>query len=508
MDTDIFEKRPSSSISIMNRIKPILAIDDSTKPQDRFHILYLAFLFQGMAILFPYNAFIFLLDFYQERFCDLYLFYWSMVTIMTVTNALFCFLTNILSEYISPAKRILTGHMLYLVSLVFFLIFSSLVVGDVFSSLPDTIGYTPLLAGLITGAGIGVAQPSYYSISSQLPSRYTQALVIGETVSGVTSACFRIATKLMKPPGTCQYYDTLVYISLTLVVMIASIAVWALIYFHRYTSYHLDQLNKERFSIEYRVVEQDKENASMEESIANECVDNNHDESSLLFGKPKSAKREKLISTFERFKKSTLRRFIVFKKTCSLQLTLFVNFVITLFLFPTFITAAYKCHTTLCDWVPIIALTVFVSSDFVIRWFTLVRVRLKNYVIFLISLSRFIFIPLICIFIFPLEDPIMHVDYGLPIFLVIVSLFGLTNGYFGSVPLVIIPTQLKGGDKQLGSSMGIFMLVSALVVGSLLAFPFNETVLVYKSTNMTTSICCYKNNVTNLFHNATGVCMC
>ena len=504
MDTDALEKRPSSSISITNRINPILAIDDSSKPKDRFHILYLAFLFQGMAILFPYNAFIFLLDFYLEKFCDLHLFYWSMVTITIVSNALFCLLTNILSEYISPAKRILTGHLLYLVSLAFFLIFSSLVVGNVLETLPNTIGYTPLLAGLITGVGIGISQPSYYSISSQLPSRYTQALIIGETVSGVTSACFRVSTKLLKLPGSCQYYDTLVYISLTLVVMISSIAVWAFIYFHRYTKYHLDQLNKEKFSIEYRVVEQDTGDSSMEVSIANECVDNYPDESTLLFGIPRVAAKEKLISNFERFKKSVLRRYIVFKKTCFLQLTLFVNFVITLFLFPTFITAAYKCHTTLCDWVPIMALTVFVFSDFVIRWFTLIRIRLKNYVIFLISLSRVLFIPLICLFIFPLENAIMHVDYGLPIFLIIVSLFGLTNGYFGSVPLVIIPIQLKGGDKQLGSSMGIFMLVSALVVGSLLAFPFNETVLIDKSTNMTTSFCCYKNNITN----SLGGCMC
>lgn len=508
MDPDNSEKRPSSSISITNRIKPILATDDSTKPQDTFHILYLAFLFQGMAILFPYNAFIFLLDFYQERFCDLHLFYWSMVTITIVSNALFCLLTNILSEYISPAKRILTGHLLYLISLALFLIFSSLVVGNVFDSLPNTIGYTPLLSGLITGMGIGISQPSYYSITSQMPSRYTQALVIGETISGVTSACFRVATKLMKPPGSCQYYDTLVYISLTLAVMVASVAVWALIYYHRYTSYHLDQLNKEKFSIEYRVVEQDGENHSTEESVANEYADTSPDENTLLFGIPREAAREKIISTFERFKKSILRRFIVFKKTCSLQLTLFVNFAITLFLFPTFITAAYKCHTTLCDWVPIIALTVFVFSDFVIRCFTLIRVKLRNYVIFLISLSRVLFIPLICLFIFPLENPIIQVSYGLPIFLIIVSLFGLTNGYFGSVPLVIIPTQLTGGDRQLGSSMGIFMLVSALVVGSLLAFPFNETVLVYESTNMTTNFCCYKNNMTNLIPNATGVCTC
>ena len=490
-------------LSITKREMPVISTDSINKPVDTCYMLYFAFLFQGMALLFPYNAFIFLLDFYQEKFCGLHLFYWSMVTITICSNALFCLITNLVSEYISAAKRILTGHILYIISLVFFLVFSTLISEGVFDHLPDSIGYTLLLAGLVTGAGIGISQPSYYGISSQLPSRYTQALIVGETVSGITSAFFRIATKLALPPYNCQSNDTLAYIALTLLIMLTSIAVWAFIYFHKYTRYSLDKLTEE-FAIEYRVLEQEKED-SIDESGQSNHVDTLSNEKTLLFG----IKTDKFHNVCSAIMKSLKRKLIIFKKTCFLQLTIFFNFVITLFLFPTFITAAYNCHILICDWVPIIALTVFVTSDFIIRWFTLIKVRCSNFVLFLISLSRVLFIPLICLFIFPLDDPIIPADYGMPIFLVVVGAFGLTNGYFGSVPLVIIPNKLKARDRQSGSSMGIFMLVFALVVGSLLAFPFNETVL-YRASNITGSCCIGNYNISIPFNttDSNAVCAC
>ncbi|KAI6655491.1 Equilibrative nucleoside transporter 4-like [Oopsacas minuta] len=501
---DKCSEKESSPLSISTQEMPTISIHSSNKPKDYLNLVYFAFLYQGMALLFPYNAFIFLIDFYQERFCDLHLFYWSMITITILSNALFCLLTNIISDYISVAKRILTGHICYLISLVFFLIFSILVVEGVFDSLPNSIGYTPLLAGLITGVGIGISQPSYYAISSYLPSRYTQALVVGETISGVTSACFRVATKLMKPAESCQYYDTLIYISLTLAVMMFSVAVWVFIYYHKYTNYYLEEGNSDMFTIEYKVLDQEKEEEIDDTGIHQVASGEN----ALLLTNNNLKWKDKLVCIFVAFKKYSGRRIAIFKKTCSLQLTLFFNFAITLFLFPTFITAAYKCHARLCDWVPIITLTVFMSSDFIIRWFSLVRVRCSSLVLLLISLSRVLFIPLICLFIFPLEQPIINVEYGLPIFLIVVCVFGLTNGYFGSVPLVIIPTKLNGRDRQLGSSMGIFMLVFALVAGTFIAFPFNQTVL-YKSSNVTTNICCLR-NYTSILQNATadGVCMC
>ena len=485
-------------VSITRREIPIVSNDSSNKPVDTCYILYLAFLFQGMALLFPYNAFIFLLDFYQEKFCNLHLFYWSMVMITIGFNALFCLFTNLLSDYISVTKRILTGHILYLIALVFFLVFSTLLAEGVFNYLPDSIGYTLLLAGVFTGAGIGVSQPSYYGICSQLPSRYTQALVVGETVSGITSALFRIITKLVLSGNHCQSIDTLAYIGLTLLIMIMSVFVWAFIYCHKYTRYSIEQLREGSFAVEYRVLEQEREESLDVSGVSSHVESVPTDERTLLFG----IETKRLNNIWYVLMRSLRRKLIIFKKTCFLHLTLFFNFTITLFLFPTFITAAYSCHPELCDMVPIISLTIFVTTDFFIRWFTLIKVRCSSFVLFLISLLRVLFIPLICLFIFPLDEPIILVEYGLPIFFVVIGAFGLTNGYFGSVPLVIIPSKLKAGDRQSGSSMGIFMLVIALVFGELLAFPFNETVL-YKASN-NTGPCCIGNNSIPLILNNTA----
>ena len=476
----------SKAISISSRELKNIRIEHSNVPKDRFNLLYIAFLYQGMALLFPYNAFIFLLDFYQDKFCDLHLFYWAMVSIMVCSNAFFCLITNLISEYISFAKRILTGHILYIISLLFFLIFSVLATEGVLDSLPTSIGYTPLLAGLITGIGIGIAQPSYYSASSHLPKHYTQALVVGETVSGLTSAFFRISTKLLKPKNSCIFYDSQIYVGLTICVMLASFFVWPFIYYHKFSKYWLGLAKENNFLVEYRHIEQNNDEVSEESVIAGRLGSIKADQHPLLNTFKTNG------SLCKRFTRSLKRKFSIFRKTCSLQFTLFFNFIITLFLFPTFTTAAYPCHPQICDWVPIISLTTFVLSDFIIRWFTLIPIKCSSFALLIISLFRLIFIPLIVLFIFPLSRPLVPVEYGLPIYLVIISAFGLTNGYFGSIPLVLIPTKLKVGEKEIGSSIGIFMLVSALVIGTFLALPFNETVL-YRNF---TSVCCIARNTT------------
>ena len=479
-----------------------IQIEHLNVPQDRFNLLYFAFIYQGMAILFPYNAFIFLLDFYQDKFCDLHLFYWAMMSVMLLSDATFCFITNLISEYISFAKRILTGHILFIISLVFFLVFSVLASEGLLDSLPSYIGYAPLLAGLITGIGIGISQPSYYSASSQLPKHYTQALVIGETVSGLTSACFRISTKLLKPPNSCIFYDSQVYIGLTISVMLASFFVWAFIYYHNLTNYWLN-LGKEESLAGNRPIQQNNDEVLDESEIASRLGRVNTEKSPLLENTFKTND-----SLYLRFARSLKLKFSIFWKTWSLQLTLFFNFLITLFLFPTFITAAYPCHPQICDWVPIISLTIFVFSDFIVRWFTLIPIKCSSLALLIISLFRFLFIPIIGLFIFPISRPFVPVGYGLPIYLVIISAFGLTNGYFGSLPLVLIPTKLKVGEKEIGISIAIFILVSALVIGTFLALPFNETLL-YRNF---TSVCCIGNtnptSITPHLNMTQGGCTC
>ena len=492
---------------------PITDNNMRNKPEDKYGLIYLSFIFQGAALLFPFNTFVFLVDFYQERFCELHLLYWAMISVILCASLCFAFITTLIADRVSISTRLLTGHILFIIALILFLLFTILTALGVFDSLPLYIGYAPLIVGFITGIGSGITQTSYYGLSSLFPSRYTQALVVGETVSSLVIACFRVGTRLLKPSGSCSNYDTIIFISLTLLVMLASVGVLKFIYWHDYTKYWL-KIVKDNFLIEYSVLEQQGADSFEDED---ESVISGRNETLISEESPLSRSRRLELSSVRKyillFKLTIKKKAIIFKRTWQLQLTILFTMLLTLFLFPTFLTAAYACEPQLCDWGPIITLCVFELFDFITRWFTLIPVKCSNLRIFLLSLPRFVFIPLFAIFIFPVSYPIVPFKIGFPIFLIVVAAFGVTNGYFVSVPLVLIPKNLKANDKESGGTIGIFMLFIGLAAGSLLAYPFNETILT-RPSNMT-SVCCLshiQNTTWNqlINNNATqlGVCSC
>ena len=486
--------RPTSrkSITFSSRDVPITLTDN--RPQDRFNIIYILFIYQGAALLFPYNAFIFLVDFYREKFCQLNLLYWSMVATILCTSVITAFTTLIIADRVSIAKRNFFGHILFIFSLLFFLVFSILAIVGVFDTAPANVGYIPLLAGFTLGIGSGITQPTYYGLSSLLPSRYTQALVVGETVSGLTVACFRVGTKLLKPIGSCAYYDTIVFIVITMLFMVASLGVWLFIFYHKLTRYCMNR-EVNSFLVEYRVLDQQREGSSFEEDesvIAGRTETLAGEESPLSAEHGQQIHLNKVKTALLVLQSTVRKKALILKKTFALQLTLLCSMLTTLFLFPTFLTAAYPCQPQLCDWGPIITLCVFMLSDFSVRWFSILPVKCSDLTLFVISLSRVLFIPAFALFIFPVGNPIIPFKIGFGFYLLIVAGFGITNGYFASVPLVLIPGKLQSDDKESGGTIGIVMVFIGLAAGTLLALPFNETVLTQSSL---TSTCCmtYRN---------------
>ena len=483
---------------------PVSESSITTKHKDSFHLLYLSFIFQGAALLMPFSTFVFLVDFYQEKFCQLDLLYWAMMAVILCTSLCFAVITTLVADKVSIAKRLFTGHILFILSLGSFLLFSILTTLGVLDSAPHAVGYVPLISGFLSGVGSGIVQPSYYGLSSLLPYRYTQALVVGETVSGIIIACFRVGTRLLKPVGSCESYDTVVFIALTVLVMIASVAVLKFIFWHEYTK-HCLKLVRDNFLVEYRALEQNRgDSFEDDESVISGRNATFVDEHSSLSANRKMSKKFHLLTL------TVKKKLIIFKKTWELQATILSAMIITLFLYPTFLTAAYTCEDQLCDWGPIITLCVFTLFDFITRWFTLIRVKYNHLAILLFSLARIIFIPLFAVFIFPISNPVVSFRFGFPFFQIIVAIFGVSNGFFASIPLILIPTRLTGSDKESGGTIAILMLFVGLALGTILSLPFNETILVKPPSNLT-NLCCVSsigNNTWNLIRNITSSQQC
>lgn len=102
---------------------------------------------------------------------------------------------NLLVETCSLTSRITFGYMLSFLTLLF------VAVVEVKSAiLSRNLGYAVNMGSVaVVAVGCTVQQSSYYGYTSMLPARYTQAVMVGESVSGVFTSGVRVLTKYIVP---------------------------------------------------------------------------------------------------------------------------------------------------------------------------------------------------------------------------------------------------------------------------------------------------------------------
>ncbi|XP_071452226.1 equilibrative nucleoside transporter 4 isoform X1 [Hetaerina americana] len=161
-------------------------------PVDKCNCIYLALVLAGVGFLLPYNSFIIAVDYFQARFpastivFDLSLVYVLVAFIAVLGN-------NLLVETLSLNTRITFG---YVVSFITLLIVAC---GEVWwEAFGQATSYTiNLIAVAVVSLGCTVQQSSFYGYTSMLPSRYTQAVMTGESAAGLLVSSNRILTKLL-----------------------------------------------------------------------------------------------------------------------------------------------------------------------------------------------------------------------------------------------------------------------------------------------------------------------
>ena len=151
----------------------------------------------------PYNSFVTCVDYWHEEYPNrpiefLIAFVYMLTSIFSECMA------NIIVKLVSTHKRIVIGYVLTLGPLVYVTLFH--LCWKVFSDQSTSLASLVSACG-VAGIVFAIQQSSFYGYSGILPPRYTQAVMAGESLSGVIVSLNRIVTKLYSHKHAAMYFS-------------------------------------------------------------------------------------------------------------------------------------------------------------------------------------------------------------------------------------------------------------------------------------------------------------
>ena len=142
------------------------------------------------------------------------------------------------------------------------------------------------------------------------------------------------------------------------------------------------------------------------------------------------------------------------------------TYLVTLSLFPGVESEMTNCQWR--EWLPIVLMALFNMFDVCGKILALAAHQLLSPVQLLIgSLLRVVYIPLMILCILPKHSPRLANTFWQ---FLLSSTLGLTNGYFGSVPMIRAPLIIIEERKELTGNLMMFSYSIGLTMGSLLSY--------------------------------------
>ncbi|KAK2117079.1 hypothetical protein P7K49_003965 [Saguinus oedipus] len=149
------------------------------------------------------------------------------------------------------------------------------------------------------------------------------------------------------------------------------------------------------------------------------------------------------------FRALLIHRYVVARVIWADMLSIAVTYFITLCLFPGLESEIRHC--ILGEWLPILIMAVFNLSDFVGKILAALPVDWRGTHLLACSCLRVVFIPLFILCVYPSGMPALRHPAWPCIFSL---LMGISNGYFGSVPMILAAGKVSPKQRELagGSS--------------------------------------------------------
>ncbi|KFO25354.1 Equilibrative nucleoside transporter 4 [Fukomys damarensis] len=451
-------------------------------PEDRYHAIYFAMLLAGVGFLLPYNSFITDVDYLHHKFPGTSIVFDMSLTYILVALAA-VLLNNVLVERLSLHSRITTGYLLALGPLLFISIF------DVWLQLfAHDQAYAINLAAVGTVAfGCTVQQSSFYGYTGMLPKRYTQGVMTGESTAGVMISLSRILTKLLLPD---ERASTLIFFLVSVGLELLCFLLHLLVRRSRFVLYYTTRPRDSRrgcragYRVHHDVTAGDihfKElwrRGTQRLPLPWVCGGQREGhgagaptgaDTAVTRASPNRTQVERASaappSDLPVSPALLLHRYVVARVIWADMLSIAVTYFITLCLFPGLESEIRHC--VLGEWLPILVMAVFNLSDFVGKILAALPVDWRGTHLLACSCLRVVFIPLFILCVYPSGAPALRHPAWPCVFSL---LMGISNGYFGSVPMILAAGKVSPRQRELAGNTMTVSYMSGLTLGSAVAY--------------------------------------
>ncbi|XP_054464239.1 equilibrative nucleoside transporter 4 [Anoplopoma fimbria] len=437
-------------------------------PDDRYHGIYFAMLLAGVGFLLPYNSFITDVDYLHHKFEGTSIvFDMSLTYIMVALLAVI--LNNVLVERLSLHTRITVGYIFALGPLVFVSVF------DVWlAKFTTRQAYIINLVSVgVVAFGCTVQQSSFYGYMGMLPKRYTQGVMTGESTAGVIISLSRIFTKLLIPD---ERKNTLIFFLVSISMEMLCFLLHLLVRRSQFVCYYTNQAqgkgpvkghdprdNGTGYQVHHDVTAEEVRfgNGGTAPTPSEEVVEDFEGGTYVRFDAPKA----KIRRSWPGVRDMILHRYVVSRVIWAYMLSIAVTYSITLCLFPG-LESEIRNHT-LGEWLPILIMATFNMSDFVGKILAALPYDWSGGRLLFFSCLRVVFIPLFVMCVYPANAPTLSHPAWPCLFSL---LMGVTNGYFGSVPMIQAAGKVPPEQRELAGNTMTVSYMTGLMVGSAVAY--------------------------------------
>ncbi|KAL1517052.1 hypothetical protein ABEB36_000867 [Hypothenemus hampei] len=454
------------------------AYGNISPPADSFNVVYMSFILGGIGFLLPYNSFIMAMDYFKVRYpstpvvFDMSLVYIVVALLTVLTN-------NFLVETFTLNSRINFGYIMSFFTLIF------VVVCEIWWEAWGTAtSYTVNLAAVaVVSVGCTVQQSSFYGYTSMLPPKYTQAVMVGESTSGVFTSIVRVITKLIvnELRGSTVYFFTV-----SVSTVLTCFAMYHMIRRSDFVQFYIALCDRAKTHITLEPTEDAGliETNDVQYGILKIQTSPPPTGNQLSFANPAYepsapvptykvedvvVRGRQSVSTgpvgINAIKRGIQARWEVTKAIYPYMISICLVYFATLCIYPGVASEVVSC--ALGSWMPIIMMALFNASDLIGKMIASGAGYWTGARLVKCSIIRLVLIPLMIMCVAPRESPRFSAEITAFINSI---LLGVTNGILGSVPMIQAPTKVEDRHRELTGNMMTLMYMLGLATGSLLAY--------------------------------------